>query len=226
MRKILILSFVFLGLYVGISYGAQDKKESKTNSSPAKIEESSPNYQANRPILPPVVSSTPSSISPTPSPHIATPQITPQTINVSTEVNPTVPQPNMQNIQTSPIYVPTPNMPVPTVLPQVPIVGNVIGRVINMGLEKDGTHWIEVNDELFGEVARINIVDLKNTLVAKQGKAVNFEDMKTGDLVNIIFTNQNDINIASFINIMSKEELKLIRGSIAPDLTVTPENKE
>lgn len=233
MKKVFIISAlcVCLNLYHGISYCIDEDKTKDRRPSDQELERAQQASQQRaqsvsqqRPILPPVIPTGPSAVSPTPSPQITAPHIPPQFINMPAQVNPASAQPTIPIIPSIPAYVATPNVPVPTEMPKVPIIGNTIGKVLNIGSEKNGAPWIEVNDDLFGEIIRVKIRNLKNTPIVKQAAIMNFKDIKIGDTVNIMFTNENEENIASFISILTEEELEMMQGVAEPepDLTVTP----
>lgn len=227
---------ISLLLFYGAIYGAEDKKALEVHPTPQdemqRIQQQQ--NQQQRPILPPVVSQPASMISPTPSPHITAPQITPQVIS-QPQIMPQarVPQPpTMQNIPSIPTYAAAPTVPVPVEAPNIPVMGSAVGKVIDTGLDKDGALWIEVNDELFGENMKIKMDMVKKTPVTKQGSIMSFKDIKIGDMVNVIFTNkdkgggffgsESDENIASFVNILTEEDMKMMNQA-SPDLTVTPQ---
>jgi len=78
---------------------------------------------------------------------------------------------------------------------------NIEGRIIDVGLEKDGGPWMDIRDNLSGDIIRIKIKDLKNTPVVRQTRIYRFSDIKTGDMVSAIFREEGDDNIAYFINV-------------------------
>lgn len=89
------------------------------------IKEKDPRLQ-QRPILPPVAPMPAPMFSPTPSPHITAPQVTPQAIDLMTQVDaPYVSNsPGMQNIPSKPAYAIPPN--VSTEVPQMPVTSNAV----------------------------------------------------------------------------------------------------
>lgn len=228
MRKFIIvfLSCIFLNLYCNILCEAEEKRELKAYPSPDDIQKTQQSSQ-QRPILPPVVPQMTPMISPTPSPHITAPQI-PQQV-MSPPPQPAVHQipqpPTMQNIPSVPAYVAPPTGPVSIEIPQVPVIGNTIGKVTNLRSEKNGSSWIEVNDNLFGELVKVKIKNFKNTPIVKQAQICNFKDIKIGDTVNIMFHTEGDDNIANFINIMTEEEIEMMNNAPNSELTVTPAEK-
>ena len=137
------------------------------------------------------------------------------------------PQANIPNMPNMPAQVPMPNITAHTMMPQVPMIGNTIGEVVNKGKEKNGQSWLEVRDNLFDQVIRIKIRDLKNTPIAEQAERRSFEDINIKDMVNVIFTNDNQDNIANFISIMTEEEAQLYTGTpISEQPATTDETKK
>jgi hypothetical protein len=51
---------------------------------------------------------------------------------------------------------------------------------------------------------------------------MNFKDIKIGDTVNVIFTNNNEENRASFINILTEEEIEMMKSEIKPENKTPP----
>ncbi len=215
MRKISVV-IISLVLLSSLSYAAQDKREAPQQSS-----------SQQKPILPPTVPSGSSVVSPTLSPHISVPSIGATTINTPTAtVSPQISIPSMPSTPT-PAQVPMPNMTAHAMVPQVPIIGNTIGEVVDKGKEKNGRLWLEVRDSLFEQVVRIKIKDLNNTPIVEQAERRGFEDIKIKDMVNVIFTNDNQDNIANFISIVTEEEAQLYIGTpISEQLIMTDETKE
>jgi len=183
-------------LYCRISYGAEEGKEIKGHPTPEEMQKAQQQgQQQQRPILPPVVPQMTPMISPTPSPHITAPQIPPQAIN------PIMPQVNIPSAT---------NFPVIQDIPSAPVIGNTIGKVINLGSEKDGSLWMEVNDDLFGESVRVKIINLKNTPIVKEARIYSFKDIKIGDTVNAMFHTEGENNIANFIDVLTEEEIEMM----------------
>lgn len=217
-----ILALIFLNLLYCEGYSLDDRE--KFGSQPVQIQppqvQNPQPYQNQqmpaRPMLPPVVSSPPLGISPTPSPHIAAPSIMPATIAAPSLPAASQPATIMQaNFQSSPAQVE---------LPQVPIIGNSLGKVIDIGAEKDGLPWIEVEDELFGGTLKIKI-NPKNTPVIKKGTTLNFKDIKIGDTVNVIFNQQDEDITANFISILTEEDLKIMEESLKSNSNLETENE-
>ncbi len=205
MRRYLIysiLAFSFIYFYSTLVYSAEDRRLQQTLPS----QHQAPSQQQSpRPILPPVVPSGSSGISPTVSPHIASPSITHSTINIPSTS--TGSQTSIHNVQSFPINVP---MPISNVLPQTPIIGNSMGKVVNKYSGKDLTAWIEVKDEIFSEILKIKI-NLKNTPIIKKATAMAFKDIKIGDTVSVVFDQQGQEMSAHFVSILTEEDLKALK---------------
>lgn len=226
---IIILSFLFLCIYFVASYAGEDKTELKHYPPPDQYQKAPQNIQASKPILPPVVPSASTVASPTPSPHIAAPPVTPGTMAVPYQPIPNLPPMHIPpNIPSSPAQLTAPSMPTSFELPQIPVFGNSIGKVLNKGKEKDGTPWLEVQDQLFSnETIKIKLKDLKNIPIVKQGAIIRFEDIKIGDMINVMFRSETEENIANFIDIMTEEELKMMmEGEEEPKDNIDAEESE
>ena len=221
MRRIFVILLPCV-LYYSISYGIEERKEIKGHPTPEELQRAQQqSQQQQRPILPPIVPQGSPMVSPTP--YITAPQIQPQVINPITQVNtPHVPNPpTMQNIPSMPTYAVPPAVPISTEMPQVPVVGNTIGKVTDLGSEKDGSLWIEVNDNLFGELVKVKIINLKNTPIVKEAKIYSFKDIKIGDTVNAMFHTEGEDNVANFITVMTEEEIGMWDQQPDMDSTIT-----
>lgn len=220
MRRLIVL-IVSLPLFVTnlfmASSSAEDKKDLKHYPPPEEYHKSSQGIQANRPILPPVIPSPSSGVSPTPSPHISSPSIIPTTISSPPYTTPGFSQTHIPTLPSTPAHIPVPAVPVYTEMPQVPIIGNTIGEVLSKGTDKKGVLWLEVKDQLFNQEIKIKVRNLQNTPIVKEAAIMRFEDIKTGDPVNIIFTTEGGDNIASFISILTEEELDKSDNSTLPE---------
>lgn len=211
--KNLSLSIIFLNLLCFTAYGLDDRE--KLGSQPMQVPKPQPyhNQEPQRPILPPVVPSFPLGIPPTPSPQITAPVIPP------TAITPPSFPPNYQpatihtNFQSSPAQAILPNANIQTELPQIPIIGNSIGKVITKGSEKDGLPWIEVRDDVFNETLKIKI-NPKSTPVIKKSTVMSFKDINIGDTVNVIFNQQDENITANFVSILTEEDLKAMEESL------------
>lgn len=212
-------------------YSEDDRERMRAQSQEAQQQQVQQQIQAQqaRPILPPVVPIGPSMVSPTPSPHITAPQINNPVMTIQPPVSPQppLPQPVMQNIPSAPAYPPVPSAPImPLELSQVPIMGNAIGKVMNKGSEKDGSLWLEVNDNLFDQLVKVKIKNLKNTPIVRQAQIYKFSDINIGDTVNAMYHTENDDNVANFINVMTEEEIEMWNQAPDQGLTVTPKESE
>ncbi|MBU1912635.1 MAG: hypothetical protein KKB22_03785 [Candidatus Omnitrophica bacterium] len=209
-----VFLLIFLNLTYSAVYSLDDKERLGIQSAQTQQQQQIyQNQQPQRPILPPVVPLSQLGISPTPSPQITAPLIPP------TAITPPSFPPNYQpatiqtNYQSSPAQAILPNTNVPTELPQIPIIGNSIGKVISRGSEKDGLPWIEVKDEIFNETLKIKI-NPKTTPVIKKSTVMSFPDINIGDTVNVIFNQQDENIIANFISILTEEDLKAMEESL------------
>ena len=221
-RSFIILLFCIL--YCCISYGAEEGKEIKGHPTPEEIQKAQQHsQQQQRPILPPVVPAFTSMVSPTPSPQIAAPQITPQFISQPSHIQQNVPTaPIMRNIPSVPAYIASPNVPVPIDIPNISMIGNTIGKVVKLGSEKDGSLFIDVDDELFGETIRVKIKNLKNTPIVRQASIYDFNQIKIGDTVNAMYHTEDEDNVANFISVLTEEEIEMRKQYPAQEPTLTP----
>ena len=210
--KSLFLVLIFLNLLLFTAYGLDDRE--KLGSQPMQVPAPQPyhNQEPQRPILPPVMPSSPLGISPTPSPQITAPVIPPTAITAPSFPSNYQPATIQANFQSSPAQAILPNANIQTELPQIPIIGNAIGKVITKGSEKDGLPWIEVRDEIFKETLKIKI-NPKSTPVIKKSTVMNLRDINIGDTVNVIFNQQDENVVANFISILTEEDLKAMEES-------------
>jgi len=204
----IVLALSLLNFYYSVCYSAGDERkvQSQTPYTPHQQPPHPQGMQPPRPILPPVVPSTYSGGSPTPSPHIASPPVTPSAISMqSFNEGAQSQKAHIYKMPSSPINVPVSISDGSTQLPQVPIIGNSVGEVISKSSEKDGALWIEVKDDLFNQTLKIK-VESNKTPIMKKITALGFNDIKIGDNVNVIFSQQGEENIATFISILSEED--------------------
>lgn len=222
--SITLLSILFIGSFCITAYCGEERKN---HPSPEDMQKSQQMSQQQRPIAPSVVPQAGAMVPPTSSPHITAPQIMPQVINQFPAAT-TVPQPPvMHSIPSVPTYaMPPTNVSVPVEIPQAPVIGNTIGKVMNKGSEKDGSLWLEVNDNLFDQLVRVKIRNLKNTPIVKQAQMYKFSDINIGDTVNAMYHTENDDNVANFINVMTEEEIEMWNQAPDQGLTVTPKESE
>ncbi len=224
-----VLLFGFFNFYFS-AYAVEDVKEDTEFQTPStKYQKLYKKNQLPRPILPPTVPSSSSGVSPTPSPHIAVPPVTPRPIRIPSF--PTVPQfpeihkSPMHNLPSTPVHVAVPVTNALAGLPQVPMIGSLIGRVINIGQKEDEGPWIEVKGEFVKRTLKIK-VDPQSTPVAKKGSTSSFKDIKIEDIVRVVF-NQEKRNItAIFISILNEEDIKAIEETLSTVSTVTPEEED
>ncbi|MEK6733035.1 MAG: hypothetical protein AABY55_05350 [Candidatus Omnitrophota bacterium] len=220
--SIILLSILFIGSFCITAYCEEERKN---HPSPEDIQRSQQMSQQQRPIAPIVIPQAGAMVPPTSSPHISAPQIVPQVINQFPAAA-MVPQPPvMHSIPSAPTYaIPPTNVSMPVEIPQVPMIGNTIGKVMNKGSEKDGSLWLEVNDNLFDQLIKVKIRNLKNTPIVRQAQMYKFSDINIGDTVNAMYHTENDDNVANFINVMTEEEIEMWnQAPINTDLTVTPQ---
>lgn len=222
-----ILFLGFLGLCFCPSFAEEDKKELQHWVPPGQDQKPYQGTQASRPILPPVVPSSLSAASPTPSPHIAAPPLTPDSIKIPFNAT-AASQVRIPSVPGVATQVTAPTIPVQVKLPEVPVVGNAMGEVLDIGRGKDSVPWIEVDDELFNQSVRIQVRNLRNTPIVKGESIMHFTDIRKGDVVNIIFMREKQENIANLIRIVTEEEMEMMQGmgsaqSEAPDGSDTVE---
>jgi len=204
MKRVLIFivgSSIFLNFSIGLNFAAENRDGAEHYPTPEEIQ------RAARPILPPTV---PSSVyAPTPSPHISTPSIPHMVISAPLHpVGPPSPTHNIHNVPSMPMRVMPPNV----ALPEIAVIGNTIGRVMDKGTE-GGVSWLEVKDQLFNEVIHVKIENLKSTPIVGQGRIKRFQDIQIGKYVNVLYMSKGNENIANFISIMTEEDLALIQSA-------------
>jgi hypothetical protein len=119
----------------------------------------------------------------------------------------------MNIMQGPPAYSTAPAVNIPTELPQVPIIGNSMGRVLDVGREKDSLPWIEVRDDIFDETLKIKI-NPASTPVIKKTTVLGFNDIKIGDMVNVIFNQTGEEITANFVSIMTEEDIKAMEEAV------------
>ncbi len=214
MRKFFIILFLFsvFNVYRESSY-AQDNTQRMRSQTQEIQRQQTRNQNQNRPILPPVASPS-SSVSPTISPHISVPSLQndpmnmPSSAGISQFGNSTV-----RNIPSSPASVTMPGMAGATELPQVPIIGNSIGKVTDKGIGEDGSPWIEVKDDIFDEILKIKI-NPKSTPVIEKTTVRSYADIKIGDTVSVIFNETNGEAMANFVSILTEEDIKAMEEAL------------
>ncbi len=174
----------------------------------------------SKPILPPVVPGPLPGISPTPSPNISAPPIIPDTTNaqkINADIQLYKPQtsiPTLPNLPKLPVLPPSTSVAVPVpnapILPQkIQLIKSLLGTVIDIGLEKDEIIWLDVKDRFSDETVRIN-VDSKKTRVIQKDAALALKDIKTGDMVRVIFNQAGENIPVNVISIITEEDLEPI----------------
>jgi len=217
----LVLLFILI-FYCGKTFSAEDTRKTQSQPLPVQRQQSPRQSQGTKPILPPVTPFS-SMVSPTPSPHIAAPPVDRSFITApSLTHGPVFPKMPIHNMPSAPVHMTIPATNISTELPQVPVIGNSIGKVIGVGREKDGSSWIEVRDEIFDETLKIK-VDPTKTPVIKKTTVLSFDDIKIGDTVSVIFNQQGDECLANFVSILTEEDLKAMEESLEKQSTLVPE---
>ena len=180
-------------------------------------------------MLPPMMPAVPLVVSPTPTPHITALQINQQAISLTPSVMPNPPpQPAIiYQPQTMPVQVIVPQAQMQTEIQSPPMMRTVFGKVEDKGMDKNGSLWLVVNDEMFGERVKVNILNLnKGTPLLKGAKIINFSDIKNGDTMDVIYREDNEMNIATFMRVIMKEELEMMNQMQEQQLTVTSGQSE
>jgi hypothetical protein len=224
MKKVFIKIFLLFGfsvLFCSILYSAEDNNKSQSQSSQVSDEKSSQTSEQTPPksILPPVVPSPLPNVSPAPSPNISTPPIMPDTMDVQ-RIN----KINANNqLRSSQINIPalpklptlppstsvTKSVPSVPILPQkIQLIKSLLGTVVNIRSEKDGILWLDVKDRFSDETVRIN-VNSKKTRVIQKDAALALKDIKTGDMVRVIFNQAGKEIPVNVISIINEEDLKI-----------------
>ena len=203
----IIFLFIFLSIYTCVSFGADDKKlpEDKPQPPPSQ----------SRPILPPTISPVSSGVSPTPSPHISTPSIPTGVINMPTHGASAF---STGHIPSAPAHVAAPTVPFQPRMPQVPIIESTTGKVVGAGKDRDAIPWIEVEDMLLNRRIRIKLKNLKNIPIVKETSIMRFEDIKTGSILNVLFSSEGEENMAHFISFMTEEEIDALKKDASGQL--------
>ena len=214
MRHIFVIGMLFF--YIGLTAQCLAEETKKTPAYPSapSVPKQPQRAQPSKPILPPTVLSSPlAGVSPTPSPHISAPGVMPQTITTTTHTSPvTAPQTHLPEFPSTPAQATMPTMPAQIKLPDISTFISIIGKVVNTGTDENQILWIEVRDRLLDRTLRIKIKNLEATPILRQTAAMNFEDIKSGDPVNAIFTRDGDENLANLIRIMTEEEVESLKG--------------
>jgi hypothetical protein len=233
MKKIIVPLFllytVFI-LYDGVAQTDEDKSQSLTysNKSLPAVPGKKPN-NINMPVMPPVpnvpqmpntqLPNIPGRTGMVGNPMSSIPANKPRNINIP--VMPPVPNvPQMPNTQ-------LPNIPGRTGivgspmagrLPNVPTLGNALGRITEINMEGDNNVGrIAVKQELSEKIVRMNIASGKTTVTKKtkdnkESVKMDVKDLKIGDIVSVTYNQEMTGELtATFINILSEDDLKTIR---------------
>ena len=234
---IAITLILFLGLCI-FSYAEKGDGDVKKGPSLEDIERAKKisEQQQQKPILPPVMPAIPSGVSPTPPLYITAPQINQQAISPMASFVPNAPQyVIIQQPPVIPAQVIMPQVHIPQLPQQPPVIANppvmrtVFGKVENKGINKNGSLWLVVNDEMFGETVNIDILNLnKGTPLLKAAKIINFEDIKINDTMDIVYQYQedNEKNTAVFMRVITKEEIEMMKQVQEQQLTAASGKSE
>ena len=210
----MVLLFGFLNLSYNAYCAVEATEESVEIQKPKELYKKE---QSSRPILPPAVPSSPSGLSPTPSPHIAGPPVTLSPITVPSIPKipqvPNIPKAPIHKLPSVPVHVTAPTTSVSSQLPQIPIIGILIGKVINIGSKEDDIPWIEVKGEFVNRTLKIKI-NPHTTPVVKKDTRLSFEDIKIGDIVRVIYNQEATRFTASFVGILTEEDIKAIEENL------------
>ena len=214
---VLVLSM----LYSNILYGAEERRELKLQPIPSEAQKAQQGLQQQRPLVLPQ----PGTMTlPTISINITAPRIPQDTIRQS-QKPPMLLAPstsNMHNIPSMPKYAAPPGGEIPG----IPVFGNTGGKVTNIGYDKNGIRFIEVDDKMFERELNIKIKNLAETPVVRGVSLYNFDNIKIGDAVDIMFYTQNDVETAVFIKVLTEEEMGEMKQETFSGLEIAPEKSE
>ena len=220
-----VLLFTCLNFSYNVYCAVKDTEKNIETQLPEELYKKN---QPSRPILPPTVPSSSLGVSPTPSPHIAIPPVTPRSITVPSLPTlpkiPNIPKSPIPDLPSVPVHVTVPVTSVSVELPRVPIIGSLIGRVINIASKEDESPWpwIEVKGEFVDRVLKIKVNPQLATVVKKEMK-LSFEDIKIGDIVRVIYNQESTRFTASFVSILTEEDIKVIEGNLKSTSSVVSE---
>lgn len=209
------LLFIFLYFWYSEAYSTEENRQSQQQAIQAR--ELPQNTQPRRPILPPVVPSAASTVSPTPSPHIAMPPVSVPYQHPNTTIH---------NVPSFPAQIAVPRIDVSPGIPNMPIIGYTLSEVVDIGHNEDGAQWIKVKDEIFDVPDPLEIkVDPKTTNIRERETPLNFRDIKKGDTVSVVYNKDPETgeNTASFIGVLTEEDLKVMEESLKSGLNVIEE---
>lgn len=219
----MVLLFACLNFSYNAYCAAEDREENIETQLPEKLYKKA---RPSRPILPPTVPSASSGVSPVLSPHIAVPPVTPRPITMPSLPTlpklPKIPKSPIPDLPSVPIHVTVPVTSVSAELPQVPMIRSLIGTVVNIASKEDESPWIEVKGEFIDQSLKIK-VDPQNTAVRKKTAVLSIEDVKIGTIVQVIYIRQGVGLNASFISILSAEDLEAMKKNLGPGSPVPQE---
>ncbi len=220
MRRIyIILALLMVYSNILYLYGAEERREFKSQPIANEAQKVQQGLQQQKPL---VLPQSGPMIPPAIPPNIAAPRI-PQDIIRQQQGSPmslVPPTPIMHNIPSMPKYAAPPN----SEIPGVPVFSNTAaGKVIKTGHDKDGILFIEVDDKIFDRELKLKIKNLAETPIIRGASLYKFDDIKTGDTVDVTFYTQNDEEIAVFIKVLTEEEIGEIKQEPLSGLNITQE---
>jgi len=191
----LISFFVSMSYFSLVSYGQQNRSQAITQTQQSQPQQ--------RPPAVPQASSAPAS-----SPYIATQPVSGSITLQSQIASQGATSTNIQTLPTQPVAMPYGPSGGDLSQMLVPVFGNSWGKVLDIGRDKNGVDWVELDDELFNSgKLKMKLKD-PNTAIIKNNSLMKFSDIKIGDTVNIVYRQQEEENIANFIGIITEEDLK------------------
>jgi len=221
--KCAIAAFIFLSLFCHKCYSIDDREKLGSQPPMASQPQQMQNPQPSRPMPLLAAPSLPPVFSPAP-PHVTAPPVSPFTIAApppNVNYQPAATQANFGNTLAQTML---PGTNVQGELPQIPVIGNSLGKVMSKGVEKDGLPWVEIKDEFFNETLKIKI-NPKSTPIIKKATVMNYNDIKIGDTVSVIFNQQDENITANFVSILTEEDLKAMEESLKAEASVKTENE-
>jgi len=219
--RIIPMVLVLLMLYSNILYGVEERRELKPQPIPNEAQKAQQGLQQQRPLVLPQ----PGTMTlPTISINITAPQIPQEAIRQPQKPPmPLAPSTlNMHNIPSMPTYTAPPGGEIPG----IPVFGNTGGKVTKIGYDKNGIRFIEVDDKTFERELNIKIKNLAETPIIRGNSLYNFDNIKIGDTVDIMFYTQNDAETAVFIKVLTEEEMGEMKQEPSSGLEIAPEKSE
>ena len=220
MRRIFMV-LVLLMLCSNVLYGVEERRELKPQPIPNEVQKAQQGLQQQRPLVLPQ----PGTMTlPTVSINISAPQIPQEAIRQPQTPVPLAPSTSiMHNIPSMPQYAAPPGGEIPG----IPVFGNTGGKVTKIGYDKDGgIRFIEVDDKTFERELNIKIKNLAETPIVKGASLYNFDNIKIGDAVDIMFYTQNDVETAVFIKVLTEEETGEMKQDSSSGLEIAPDKSE